>query len=95
MGRIKDIFKNKDITEKLIAMGFDYGRGPQGEIGYIRTFRDGDCYLWVTVSFRDNKLYLYNEFDCGGLLWKRDCDISKDVLDDCDKFIDWLDEEVG
>lgn len=24
MGRIKDIFKNKDITEKLIAMGFDY-----------------------------------------------------------------------
>lgn len=27
MGKIKDIFKNKDITDKLIAMGFDYGSG--------------------------------------------------------------------
>lgn len=41
MGRIKDIFENKDITDKLIAMGFDYGRGPKGESGYVRTFRDG------------------------------------------------------
>lgn len=95
MGRIKDIFRNKDITDKLIAMGFDYGRGAQGETGYVRTFRDGTYCLWVTVSFRDNKLYLYNEFDCGGLLWKRDCDIPQNALEDCDKFIEWLDEKVG
>ena len=95
MGRIKDIFKNMRIADKLIAIGFDYGVGALGEIGYVRTFQDGDCCLWVTVSFHDNKLYLYNEFDCGGLLWQRDCDIPEDVLEDCDKFIDWLDSEVG
>lgn len=55
MGRIKDIFKNKDITEKLIAMGFDYGRGPQGEIGYIGLSETGivTCGLrlvFVTIS---------------------------------------------
>ena len=95
MGRVKDIFKNKGITDKLIPMGFDYGSGPQGESGYVKTFRDGAYCLWVTVNFHENKLYLYNEFDCGGLLWQRDCDIPEDALEDCDKFIDWLDEEVG
>lgn len=95
MGRIKDIFKNKSITEKLIAMGFDYGRGPQGESGYVRTFRDGTYCLWVTVNFHENKLYLYNEFECGGLLWKRNCNIPEDVIGDCDRFIEWLDSEVG
>lgn len=95
MGRIKDIFKNKDITDKLIAMGFEYGRGAQGEEGYVKVFQDDAYCLWVTVSFDENKLYLYNEFDCGGLLWKRDFDIPQNVLEDCDEFIDWLDSEVG
>lgn len=95
MGRIKDVFKNTSIADKLIAIGFDYGVGAQGEMGYVRTFQDGDYCLWVTVNFHENKLYLYNEFECGGLLWKRDCDIPEDVLEDCDKFIDWLDSEVG
>ena len=49
------------------STSFDYGvnSGPCGESGYTNTFlhKNGSECLWVTVNFRNKKVYFYNEFE--------------------------------
>ena len=35
--------------------------------------------LWINVCFPKRKVYLYNEYECGGLLWKRELDIPDEI----------------
>lgn len=97
MGIIKDIYSAKSKSNILIELGFLYGKlGAKGENGYTRTFNhNGNECLWVTLDLIAQKLYLYNEYDCGGMIWEREEDIPKDVFEDDDYFLNWLDEEIG
>ena len=82
----------------LIKLGFEYGErsGAQGECDYTKTIHhNGNETLWLTVNPKERKLYLYNEWDCGGVLWQRKHDIPQSVLDNEKDFIDWLDEKIG
>ena len=41
-------------------------------------------------------MYLYNEYDCGGLLWDDEVYIPNNVLNsDKYEFAKWLDNEIG
>ena len=81
----------------LKDLGFEFGikSGPRGEYGYTKIiYHNENERLWITVDDKSNKLYLYNELDCGGMLWDRIINIPKDVLNNKDEFIDWLDNEI-
>lgn len=99
MGLLKDnINKQRNIYEYLITNGFKYGTnvGPRGESGYNKTVEHNiNEVLWITISPSDNKVYLYNEWDCGGMIWERTIDIPDNLLEDEDSFIKWLDMEIG
>lgn len=65
--------------------------------GYERTYShsDGLEYLWVTLAFPLRKVFLYNEYECGGLLWERELDIPDGIYStDEYEFINWLDKEL-
>ena len=80
---------------KDLGFEFDIRSGPRGEYGYTKTIHHNENeILWITVDDKSNKLYLYNELDCGGMLWDRIINIPKDVLNNKDEFIDWLDNEI-
>ncbi len=97
MGLLKDsITKNK--YQFLTKLGFKFGpnSGARGEYGYTKTFHhNGNETLWVTVSPINNKVYLYNEWDCGGMLWDREIDIPDNIMDNETEFVEWLDEQIG
>lgn len=82
----------------LINLGFKYGErnGAQGETGYTKTIHhNGNETLWITVNPKERKVYLYNEWDCGGELWQYTYDIPQSVLENEAEFIDWLDRKIG
>ena len=89
MGRL---IKNDNFLSKY---GFQYGvnSGPCGESGYTNTFlhKNGSECLWVTVNFRNKKVYFYNEFECGGVLSQYTINIPEIVIDNENEFIKWLD----
>lgn len=98
MGYIKRQLKEKDsYNEMLEGLDFKYDTSPKGDIkGYVRTFLHA-CdieRLWVTVSVAENMVYLYNEWECGGVLWEAEADIPQGVLNSEDAFINWLDSIV-
>ena len=96
MGLIKNTIQN---CKWLETYGFEYkpnpvaGCYPGYERGYYHS-NDSE-YLWVTVCFPKRKVFLYNEYECGGLLWERELDIPEDInIDDEHEFINWLDDEL-
>ncbi len=97
------IFKNSINLELqyafLINLGFKYGerRGAQGETGYTKTIQHNEGYetLWITVNPQERKVYLYNEWDCGGELWQWEYDIPQSALNSESEFVDWLDGKIG
>lgn len=101
MGLIKE---NANNISWLNKYGFEYSSScvatPSNRTrtrGYERGYEheDGLEYLWVTVDFPHRKIYLYNEYDCGGLLWERELDIPDGIYSDDEyKFIEWLDGEL-
>lgn len=97
MGRIKNSIPDNTnpIVQALHNAGFRHGRGAQGQPGFVRTFHEDVECLWVTVSLERNTVYLYNEYQCGGMIWSRDETIPEEVRHDADALIDWLDELVG
>lgn len=104
MGRIKNLIRpdNDPIAQALLGIHFQYGTGAQGQPGLVHTFHDNndeECMwttiLWVTVDLKNNMVYLYNEYDCGGMLWSRDVKIPDDIRNDTDTFMDWLDDLIG
>ncbi len=96
MGLVKDCVDNIDWIRKY---GFKYEKRPvAGNCpGYERayTHSNGTECLWVNVCFSKRKVYLYNEYECGGLLWQRTLDIPYGICNkDETEFIDWLDAEL-
>lgn len=95
MGLFKDNIA-KPNSHFLIKLGFEFGprSGPRGEAGFTKTIHHDGEILWITVSPHMTKVFLYNEYSCGGMLWDRVIDIPNDVVNDKEKFIDWLDEII-
>lgn len=91
MGIVKDFYKNS-IFEHY---GFEYGihSGPKGEEGYTRTFKhdDGFYVLWVTINGRT--LYLYDEYDCGGMVYEEEIHIPEEYQTN-QEVLDYVDEVV-
>lgn len=80
----------------LYDLGFEYGEnsGPKGECGYTITVRHGIETLWITFDNLKNKLYLYNEYNCGGMLWDEEIYVPIKVLTDKYSFAKWLDKQI-
>lgn len=80
----------------LYDLGFKYGEnsGPRGECGFTITVLHGHEILWITINTIQNKMYLYNEYDCGGMLWYKEVYIPNDVLSDKYEFAKWLDDQI-
>lgn len=97
MGIIKDSLYDSNKYKFLIDLGFKYMTGPTGQNGFVKIInhKSTEC-LWITIIPNKNKVHLYNEYDCGGLLWERTLDIPNEYIYDNDKtkFIDWLDSQV-
>lgn len=98
MGLIKDTIKLKQ-PHWLENYGFKYKSNPVAgwEPGYERGYyhADNSEFLWVNVCFPKRAVYLYNEYDCGGLLWERELSIPDEFSeDDEENFINWLDKEL-
>lgn len=96
MGLIKD---NIDKIDWLAKYGFKYTNNPVAgnSAGYERGYYHSNDleYLWVNVCFPKRKVYLYNEYDCGGVLWERELYIPDWIYStDEEEFIDWLDSEL-
>lgn len=98
MGLIKK--SEEHVVNWLEKHGFEYTRCPvagDGTPGYERGYYHlNDLeYLWVNVCFPQRKVFLFNEYECGGLLWEKDLDIPDGIYSTDEKeFIDWLDEEL-
>lgn len=99
MGIFKDSINLGLQYAFLINLGFKYGErsGALGETGYTKTIQHNEGYetLWITVNPQERKVYMYNEWDCGGELWQREYDIPQEVLENESDFVDWLDEKIG
>ena len=97
MGLIKSDIYNINWLSKY---GFEYSSNPvagYGNKGYERGYyhKNGLEFLWVNICFPKRKVYLYNEYECGGLLWEREIDIPERIYStDEEEFINWLDEEL-
>lgn len=97
MGLIKKEDRTINWLEKY---GFKYESSPvagDGSPGYERGYYHCNDleYLRVNVCFPKRKVFLYNEYDCGGLLWERELDIPDGIYStDEEEFINWLDEEL-
>ena len=97
MGLFKDSLNTDLKYSFLIKLGFRYGSrsGTRGESGYTKTINhNGNERLWITVNPVERKLYLYNEWDFGGMLWDRCVDIPSNVLENNTDFVDWLDSQT-
>lgn len=65
-----------------------------GYENFYRHASNSEC-VWVTLCLPQRKVFLYNEFSCGGLLWERELDIPENInYEDEQSFIDWLDNEL-
>lgn len=97
MGLFKENINLKSQYSFLIQLGFRYGMnsGARGEAGYTKVMNhSGNERLWITVNPIEKKLYLYNEWECGGMLWDRTIDIPSEDLSDKDDLIDWIDKQI-
>ena len=55
---------------------------------------DGMYVLYVDVSFKDRKVYFYDEYDCGGVI-SNHATIIPDAIDlESLSFIEWLKSEI-
>lgn len=94
MGLFKNSINLGSQYAFLINLGFEYGL--YGEEGYVKTIHHNEIEtLWITVNPKERKVYLYNEWDCGGELWRREHDIPQSALNNESEFVDWLDEKIG
>lgn len=96
MGLIKNDVQNISWLNKY---GFKHKEIPVAGYysGYERVYYHVNNveYLWVNICFPKRKIYLYNEYECGGLLWERELDIPDEICStDEEEFINWLDEEL-
>ena len=94
MGLFKESIQHNTLTF-LNDLGFVLDTGPTGKKGYVKIIdHDSIERLWITIILSSDTVHLYNEYDCGGLLWERTLDIPHECINDKDKFIDWLDSMI-
>ena len=83
----------------LKEYGFSFTTNPVAgnKPGYEKTIThsNGTETLWINICVLSQKVYLYNEFECGGLLWEKEIDIPETMSINEDSFIDWLNEEIS
>lgn len=83
----------------LIKYGFSWDNSPVA--GNVPAFERGFShnngleFAYVAINLACKTVSIYNEYDCGGLLWQQD-DIIPDNIDTDDEkeFITWLDAYV-
>jgi hypothetical protein len=97
MGLIKNGIQNN--INWLNKYGFEYDEAPVAGnySGYERGYyhKNDLEFLWINICFPKRKVYLYNEYSCGGMLWERELDIPNGIYNtDEEEFINWLDEEL-
>lgn len=106
-GSYEDDEKNKILKElkhptlivnKLLeSEGFELeDHSPEGyDCDYEKVIPHDDIYmLWINVSFRDRKVYFYDEYDCGGKISSYIVRIPENIYL-CDySFIYWLRNEI-
>ena len=80
----------------LYDLEFQYWEhsGPRGECGFTILVYHGSKTLWITIDTIQNKMYLYNEYDCGGMIWDDEVYLPNNVLSDKYEFAKWLDEQI-
>jgi len=97
MGYILNDKHKKD--HYLLKYGFEWdnspvaGNKPAFERGY--SHHDTLEFAYVSVNLEDKLINIYNEYDCGGLLWEQEDTIPDNIdIDDEQEFITWLDNYV-
>lgn len=91
MGLFKESIYNNTLSF-LNDLGFTLDSGPIGNKGYVKIINHNSIErLWITVIPNSATVHLYNEYDCGGLLWQRTLNIPHECINNKDKFVDWLD----
>lgn len=82
------------LTTKLAKLGFEHETGPRGEKGYTKTIshENNSEVLWITVDPDTNIIYLYNEYDVGGMLWDDEIDTEdlNEIFKSDKSFSDWI-----
>lgn len=72
------------------------GRAESRKEGWVKIIYHNDNErLWITVNLIEKIMYLYNEWEIGGLLWDRKTTIPDFALDNKNNFIEWIDKEIG
>lgn len=62
---------------------------------YEKVIPHDDMYvLYVDVSFKDRKVYFYDEYDCGGEVRSYISDIPDSIDLESSSFIQWLRDEI-
>jgi len=93
MGRFKNDNIINPISVWLSQKDFKNETGARGEKGLTKTYSvdDGYYYVWVTINLGKQKIYIYKEYDCGGMVGEDEIDIQDEWLKDLDIFIDEVD----
>ncbi|WP_297419208.1 hypothetical protein [Clostridium sp.] len=96
MGRFKNESTQNPIVDWLLQQDYKYDRGASGEKGYIKVYPVSDdfYYVWVTISLKDKKIYIYKEYSCGGCVGEDEIIIEDEWLNDLSIFIDNVDEKL-
>jgi len=97
MGKFKTdkAVEYREIVHWLQSRGYEKGNGPQGTIGYVRTYTTDDSYrVWVTIDFNTLIIDVYKEYSCGGCVGSTTIEIEEEWLESVKTFIDNVDEEL-
>lgn len=93
MGRFKKTELPDPVVTWLLSRGYEDVGGPCGEEGFRKIYEthNGLYYVWVTINIDKRKIYLYEEYNCGGMISEDTIDLEEEWIKDLDIFIDELD----
>lgn len=95
MGRFKSPYKHNSIYSWLVQQGYEDKTGAKGEEGYTNVYKINDLYyVWVTINLDEKKIYIYQEYNCGGCVGTDEINIDEEWLEDLDVFIDEVDQAL-
>ena len=99
MGRFKnDAYKPNGIfNDFLIEQGYKDTSGARDEKGLTKIYStcNGLYDVWVTINLDKNKIYIYQEYECGGHIADDEIDIEENWKCDLETFIDEIDNYLS
>lgn len=97
IGRFKFEDAHNPITQWLMQQGFEETTGARGEEGLTKVYKtsNGLYYVWVTINLNKRKIYVYEEYNCGGMTGEDEITIEREWLSNLDIFINEVDEALG